>query len=412
MEKDRFTFQDAVHMTRPASFAAVCKPVGAACNLVCTYCYYLDKGEPSGLRLSVMDDALLERFVRQHIEANAAPEVTFCWHGGEPLLAGIPFYRRALALQRRYGGGKTIRNTIQTNGTLVDDAWSRFFAGEGFLVGLSLDGPEEVHDAFRRTADGRSSFGGAMQALELFLRNGVAFNTLSVVSRRSEGRGAAIYAFLRDAGSRYMQFLPAADYVVKLSDAGRPAVMLPSAPGARPAPWSVSDEGYGRFLCEVFDAWVVADVGQRFVQLFDAVLAQWCGEQPGVCALCETCGEAPVVERNGDVYACDHYVWPVWRMGNLTQTSLAEMFGSEDRRRFALDKRNDLSGECLRCSYYVLCRGGCPGQRVQGRHLLCEGLRLFFEHSAPYMQGMRDLLVRRLSPAWIMPWARKRLERR
>lgn len=403
-------------MTRPAAFTAVCKPVGAACNLACTYCYYRNKGPAAGGGVSVMDDGLLERFVRQYIEANAAPEVTFCWHGGEPLLAGVPFYQRVRTLQRRYGAGKTIRNTIQTNGTLVDGTWSRFLADEGFLVGLSLDGPAEVHDAFRRTADGRSSFGGALRALELFARDGVAFNTLSVVSRRSEGRGAEIYAFLRDAGSRYMQFLPAADYVVdgaaEHSRVAHPTVVLPGAEGAYPAAWSVTAEGYGRFLCEVFDAWVTADVGQRFVPFFDAVLAQWCGEQPGICAVCETCGEALAVERNGDVYVCDQYVHPSYRLGNLAQTGLAELFGSEARLHFALAKRNDLSRACFRCPHYVLCRGGCPRQRSQGRHLLCAGLQLFFEHSAPYMQCMRGLLARRLPPAWVMPWAQRRMGRK
>ena len=316
--KDIFTFRDAEKQTGPVAFSTMLKPAGSACNLDCHYCYYLDKAVQYGGRQAVMPDELLERYIRQYIEANDVPTVTFCWHGGEPLLLGIDFYRRALALQQKYADGKRIENTLQTNGTLIDEAWCDLFAANNFLVGLSLDGPEDLHDAFRRTKGGRPTFRRVMQTVEMFRARGVEYNTLSVVNRLSEGRGAEIYRFFRDTvRSRYMQFLPAVEHVVDVEGFHRPLIVSPEREGARLAEWSVTADGYGQFLCDVFDEWVVGDVGQVFVQMFDATLAQWCGVQPGVCSMGETCGDALVVEHNGDVYSCDHFVYPPFG-GNLS----------------------------------------------------------------------------------------------
>ena len=316
--KDIFTFRDAEKQTGPVAFSTMLKPAGSACNLDCHYCYYLNKAVQYGGRQAVMPDELLERYIRQYIEANDVPTVTFCWHGGESLLLGIDFYRRALALQQKYADGKRIENTLQTNGTLIDEAWCDLFAANNFLVGLSLDGPEDLHDAFRRTKGGRPTFRRVMQTVEMFRARGVEYNTLSVVNRLSEGRGAEIYRFFRDTvRSRYMQFLPAVEHVVDVEGFHRPLIVSPEREGARLAEWSVTADGYGQFLCDVFDEWVVGDVGQVFVQMFDATLAQWCGVQPGVCSMGETCGDALVVEHNGDVYSCDHFVYPeatsAWR---------------------------------------------------------------------------------------------------
>ena len=321
--KDIFTFRDAEKQAGPVAFSTMLKPAGSACNLDCHYCYYLDKAVQYGGRQAVMSDELLELYVKQYIEANEVPTVQFCWHGGEPLLLGVDFYRRAMGFQRKYADGKRIENTLQTNGTLVDEALCDLFAGNNFLVGISLDGPQDIHDAFRLTKGGKPTFERVMRTIEMFQRSGVEYNTLSVVNKLCEGRGGEIYRFFRDeVHSRFMQFLPAVEHVVDKPGHHRPLIVPPGHEGARLAGWSVSAEGYGHFLCDVFDEWVVSDVGRCFVQLFDASLAQWCGVQPGVCSMGETCGDALVVEHNGDVYSCDHFVYPEYRLGNIRETPL------------------------------------------------------------------------------------------
>ncbi len=414
--KDIFTFRDAQKQAGPVAFATMLKPAGSTCNLDCSYCYYLDKAVQYGGREAVMPDELLERYIMQYIGANEVPTVQFCWHGGEPLLLGVKFYEKAVALQRKYAGGKRIENTLQTNGTLVDERWCAFFAEHKFLVGISLDGPQDIHDAFRMTKGGRPTFERVMRSIELFGQYGVEFNTLSVVSRLCEGRGAEIYRFFRDTvRSRYMQFLPAVEHVVDIPGARRPLIAAPEREGARLAEWSVTAKGYGDFLCDVFDQWVVSDVGRCYVQLFDATLAQWCGVQPGVCSMGETCGDALVVEHNGDVYSCDHFVYPEYRLGNIRETTLAEIYRSKRRRDFGIAKRNALPAECLRCKYYFACRGECPKHRFETgadgcrKNSLCEGLQHWFRHSEPYMEYMRDLLARQQAPAWVMPFARRRM---
>nr|WP_290015609.1 anaerobic sulfatase-maturation protein [uncultured Alistipes sp.] len=414
--KDIFTFRDAEKQAGPVAFTTMLKPAGSACNLDCRYCYYLDKAAQYGGRQAVMSDELLELYVRQYIQANEVPTVQFCWHGGEPLLLGLDFYRKAVALQRRYADGKHIENTLQTNGVLLDEAWAEFFAANAFLVGVSLDGPEEIHDAFRTTKGGAPTFGQVMRAVGLLRDFGVEYNTLSVVNRMCEGRGAEIYRFFRDTvGSRYMQFLPAVEHVVDRPGMRRPAIVSPEHEGARLAEWSVTAKGYGDFLCDVFDRWVVSDVGQCYVQLFEATLAQWCGVPPGVCSMGETCGDALVVEHNGDVYSCDHFVYPEYRLGNIRDTPLSEIYRSRKRRDFGLAKRNALPAECLRCNYYFACRGECPKHRFETgadgcrKNSLCEGLLQYFRHAEPYMDYMRGLLGRNQPPAWVMPFARQRM---
>lgn len=413
--KNLFTFQDAVKQTGPVAFTTMLKPAGSACNLDCTYCYYLDKAAQYGGRQAVMSDQLLEEYVRQYIGANALDEVTFCWHGGEPLLLGLDFYRRALDLQRRYADGKRIVNTLQTNGMLVDESWCRFFAENQFLIGLSLDGPQAIHDAMRRTRQAEPTFDRVMQTVAMFRQHGVEFNTLSVVSKLSEGYGGEIYEFFKSIGSHYMQFLPAVEHVIDLPGGRRPVIVDPEREGSRLAPWSVSAKGYGEFLNDVFDRWVVTDVGHYFVQIFDATLAQWCGVQPGLCALCETCGDALVVEHNGDVFSCDHFVYPEHKLGNILETSLAAIYRSRSRIDFGLAKRNGLPAECLRCRYYFACRGECPKHRFEAtadggrKNVLCEGFKRYFAHTEPYMIYMRDLLAQQAPPSLVMPWARQRM---
>lgn len=414
--KEIFTFHDAQKQAGPVAFSTMLKPAGSACNLACGYCYYLDKAVQYGGHQAVMSDELLALYVRQYIEANDVGDVTFCWHGGEPLLVGLDFYRKAMALQRRYANGKQIHNTLQTNGLLVDKAWCELFAENRFLIGVSLDGPEDIHDRFRLTRGGAGTFTQVMACIAMLRQSGVEYNTLSVVSRLCEGRGAEIYDFLRNqVQSHYMQFLPAVEHVVSKPGLGRPLIVAPERAGAQLAEWSVTGVGYGDFLCAVFDQWVVSDVGRYFVQLFDATLAQWCGVPPGVCSMGETCGEGLVVEHNGDVYSCDHFVYPDHKLGNIRDTPLAEIYRSRQRVDFGLAKRNALPAECLACDYYFACRGECPKHRFEiGRdgcrkNSLCEGLFRYFRHSAPYMEQMRDLLAQQHSPAEVMSFARRRM---
>lgn len=415
-DKKIFTLADAQRISGPRTFSTMLKPAGSTCNLDCSYCYYLDKALQYGGRQAAMGEELLERYVKDYIESNEEGVVSFCWHGGEPTLLGLDYFRKAVAFQKKYASGKKIENSIQTNGTTIDEEWCRFFASEGFLVGVSLDGPRDIHDAFRLDKGGRPSFERVMRTIAMFRRHGVEFNTLSVVNSRSEGRGAEIYRFLRDvAGSRYMQFLPAVEHTITKEGLKRPVIVSPSTPGAALAPWSISARGYGRLLCDIFDLWVRSDVGSSFVQIFDSTLALWCGVPPGVCSLAETCGDALVVEHNGDVYPCDHFVYPEHLLGNIAKDSLADIYDSPQRLRFGLEKRNGLPEECLACKFYFACHGECPKHRFEtaadgGRkNALCEGLKMYFSHVAPYMDYMKDRLLAGQPPAWVMSAVKKGL---
>ena len=413
-QKPIFTLQDAQKITGPASFMTMLKPAGSTCNLDCSYCYYLDKAIQYGGHQAVMSRDLLEEYVRQYIESNDTDTVTFCWHGGEPTLLGVDYYRQALLFQQKYAAGRRIENTLQTNGTLIDDRWCDFFAENHFLVGVSMDGPKDVHDTFRHDKGGRPTFDRVMAAIRLMRRHGVEFNTLSVVNKRCEGRGAEIYRFFREiVHSRYMQFLPAVEHVVRRPGRARPVIVSPETAGAELAPWSVSAAGYGKFLCDIFDVWVREDVGNVYVQMFDATLAQWCGLPPGVCSMGETCGDALVVEHNGDVYSCDHFVYPEYLLGNIRQTPLREIYDSQQRIRFGLAKRNALPAECLDCRFYFACHGECPKHRFETgadgsrKNSLCAGLKAYFAHVAPYMDFMKERLINDQPPSWVMEFAKR-----
>jgi uncharacterized protein len=410
------TLDDAVKSTAPAAFSSMVKPVGAACNLSCSYCYYLDKAYYYGKKLNVMSAGILEKYIQQYIEANKIPEITFVWHGGEPLLAGIDFYKKAVSLQRKYAAGKKIINTIQTNGLLLTAEWCRFFHDNNFLVGVSVDGPEDIHDAYRRNRSGAPSFSKVMHAVAQLHQYKVEFNTLTVVTNLSEGRGREIYRFLKSLGSRYMQFLPVVEYQSESGRKGGKVIVKPGTEVSSAAPWNVSATGYGRFLTDIFDDWVISDVGQYFVQAFDMALAQWAGVRPGLCVYCETCGDALAVEYNGDVYSCDHFVYPEFRLGNLAETSLGDMYRSIRQFEFGVNKRNSLPAYCLRCQYHFACRGECPKHRFiktpsgePGLNALCEGFKQYYAHVEPYMLYMSNLLMQKQPPALVMEWARARM---
>lgn len=408
------TFEDAVRLTGPMAFNIMLKPVGSLCNLKCEYCYYLDKAGIYGGREPRMDETMLEHFIRQYIQANDVREVTFNWHGGEPLLMGMDFYKKALEYERKYADGKMISNTIQTNGILLDQEWCAFLRNNDFLVGISIDGPEDVHDEYRRDKGGAPTFARVMRGIENAYRYGVRYNTMTTVNNASEGRGLEVYRFLKSIGSRYMQFMPVVEHIDK---DGR--IAEPSAEDASVAPWSVGSEAYGSFLCQIFDYWVCNDVGRYFVGQFDAALACWCGVPPGICAYAETCGGNSVVEHNGDLYPCDHFVYPQFRIGNVMNQSLRELMTSPEQIRFGISKRNGLPDDCLKCRWFFACHGECPKHRFcktgsgePGLSILCEGHKLYFSHIAPYMEKMKALLHERKSPSGVMLWAREQAESR
>ena len=391
--KDTLTLQDAVKITGPQAFNIMIKPVGSLCNLKCHYCYYLDKAEIYGGKEPRMSEQMLEHFIKEYIAANDVRDVFFNWHGGEPLLAGLDFYRKAMAFQKKYADGKHIHNTLQTNATLITREWAEFFRANNFLIGVSLDGPQNVHDRYRGGKGGASVFDRVVKGIMELYRAGVQYNVMATVNRQSEGRGLEIYQFLKSAGTRFIQFMP----VLEHTKDG--LIVDPQVQGARIAPWSVSPEGYGRFLCDIFDYWVRNDVGKVFVNQFDAVLACWCGAQPGICALAQTCGGNSIIEHNGDLYPCDHFVYEGYKIGNVLETDLRTLMNSTRQVRFGLDKRNALPDDCIKCQWFFTCHGECPKHRFNttdkgetGLNALCKGYKLFFAHVAPYMDKMKSLL--------------------
>ena len=388
-----FSYEDIIKRNERRGFTSMVKPVGSLCNMRCKYCYYLDKAALYNNHQPQMDDALLENYIRANIEGNNSPVIAFAWHGGEPLLAGKEFLRKAVALQQKYGEGRTIENSIQTNGLLIDDEWCQIFRDNNFLVGVSIDGPESIHDAHRVDAGGQPTFARVMKGIERLYRNRVEYNTLTTINIHSEGRGAEVYNFLRQI-SVFMQFLPVAELLCD----GR--VQSPENEGADIAPWSVSAKGFGQFMCDVFDIWVKNDVGRRYVQLFDATLALMVGVQPSVCSLCETCGSGLTVEHNGDVYCCDHFVYPEYKIGNIHTDHLADLAYCDRQFEFGVAKRSLLPRECRHCKFYNLCHGECPKHRFiadntgeYGKNYLCEGYRMFYEHTESAMKQMKDLIL-------------------
>ncbi len=388
------------------------KPVGAACNLRCDYCYYLEKQHlyDKDAGRAVLPDDLLERFVREYIESQTTEEVLFAWHGGEPLLRPLAFYEKVVSLQRRYARGRRIANCLQTNGTLVDDRWAAFFRDHGWLVGVSIDGPEALHDAYRHTRGGGPTWRGVMQGIERLERHGVAWNALAVANRLNADHPQAFYRFFKAIGCRYIQITPVVERVCPHAD-GRQWASL--AEHGEVAPFSVGPRQWGDFLCAIFDEWVRHDVGQYFVNVFDATLANWVGVAPGLCTMASHCGHAGVMEHNGDVYACDHFVFPEYRLGNLRQQSLVEMMYGERQRRFSRLKAGGLPTQCRQCAWLKACHGECPRNRFAttasgepGLNYLCEGYRHFFSHAAPYMDAMARLLAQQRPPADVMDMVR------
>jgi uncharacterized protein len=385
----------------PPAFHIMLKPRGAICNLDCKYCYFLAKEMMYPGSRFRMADALLEEYTRQYIEAQRVPEVTFGWQGGEPTLMGLDFFRRAVAYQQKYAPpGTRIINAFQTNGTLLDDEWCRFFKEHDFLVGLSIDGPQALHDFYRVDKGGQPTFGKVMRALELLQKHGVEYNTLTTLHAANVGHPLAVYRFLRDeVGTQFMQFIP---IVERDNETGYQE-------GDRATDRSLTGKQYGDFLIAIFDEWVRRDVGRIFVQIFDVALAAWIGEPPGLCIFSETCGNALALEHNGDLFSCDHFVEPKYKLGNIQEIPLLDLVGLPEQIQFGRDKRDTLPRYCRECEVRFVCNGGCPKDRFittpegePGLNYLCEGFRAFFNHIDRPMRMMAAELRARRPPANIM----------
>ena len=386
-------------------FSVMAKPVGSACNLRCKYCYYLEKGKFYKTGDShLMNDESLENFIHQYISSQPTKSVVFNWHGGEALIRPLNFYKRVIELELKYGEGREITNTIQTNATLLSDEWCEFFKSYNWLVGVSIDGPKHLHDIYRKRQNGESSFQDVMEGIDLLNRHRVDWNVLATVNAANVDYPVETYNFLKDLGTPFIQFTPVVERIKKdgmLAHQNDENIKL--------ADFSIKPVQWGNFMCRVFDEWVKKDVGTVFVQLFDATLANKMGVQSPVCTMAEECGSALAVEFNGDVYSCDHFVFPRYRLGNIYKKPLWQMAMGEEQKRFSRKKKDSLPRKCRECEFLWACHGECPRNRFiktseKGRYLnyLCEGYRMFFQHVSPAMDFMKRELNAGRPPANIM----------
>lgn len=385
------------------------KPAGAHCNLACKYCYYLEKNKlyPTAQR-HLMSDEMLEQFTREYIEAQTMNQVLFTWHGGEPLLRSIDFYRKALSLQQKYAGGRRIDNVIQTNGTLLTDEWCEFFAQNHWLVGISIDGPQPDHDHYRLTAAGKPSWKKVMQGIKLLKKHGVEWNAMAVVNTYNANHPLEFYRFFKENGCQFLQFTPIVERLTRHED-GRTLASLADKDEISLIEASVAPEQWGYFLCAIFDEWVRKDVGKIFVEIFDCTLANWMGISPGICAYSKECGHAGVMEHNGDVYSCDHFVFPEYKLGNIRDHSLIDMLYGEQQQEFSRLKHSSLPRQCKECDMEFACHGECPKNRFMkdkygdsGLNYLCPGYYHYYQHVAPYMDYMKQELMSQRPPSNIM----------
>ena len=405
--------------TLSRGFNVLTKPIGPICNLGCKYCFYLEKEllYPINPRPSdwILPENILEEYIRQYIESQPDPVVTFGWQGGEPTLVGVDYFRKIVALQQKYANGKKMENTLQTNGMLLDDEWCEFLATNRFLIGLSVDGPKHLHDRYRVDKGGTPSFDKVMQSVGYLKKHGVEFNTLTVVQRDNSQHPLEVYRFLRDIGHTFLQFIPIVERIATENTSNGMALISPRSgvPG-QVTEWSVKPQQYGKFLCAVFDEWVRNDVGKTFVQLFDVTLAAWVGLEPALCVFQHTCGSSVVLEHNGDLYSCDHFVYPEYRLGNIMERPLADLLSSDQQTRFGKDKLDQLPRSCRECNVRFVCSGECPKHRFarsadgeDNLNYLCPAYKLFFTHVAPCMEFMASELRAKRPPANVMSWMKQ-----
>ncbi len=390
------------------------KPAGSLCNLACNYCYYTEKSKLYKQNPKhIMSDELLEKFIKEYIECQTTPQIMFTWHGGETLMRPLDFYKKVVKLQQQYGRGRQIENSIQTNGTLLTDEWCRFFHDQNWLVGLSIDGPQEFHDEYRRSRSGKPSFKQVMKGIQLLNKHQVEWNAMAVVNDFNGDYPLDFYHFFKEINCHYIQFTPIVERIYKHPD-GRILASPSEGTKAELADFSVTPEQWGNFLCTIFDEWVRQDVGEYFIQIFDATLANWMGVMSSLCSMSETCGHAGVMEFNGDVYSCDHFVFPEYKLGNIYEKTLLEMMYSERQLKFGEAKKSTLPTQCRECEFNFACHGECPKNRFckttsgeSGLNYLCKGYYQFYKHVAPYMDFMKEELKNERPPANVMEWIRQ-----
>lgn len=410
MKKPGFTSKNFVMGFQPKPYSLITKPIGSLCNLNCTYCYYLEKHHLyNNIKNTRMSDDILELFIHQYIESQPVPEVNFVWQGGEPCLMGIDFYKKAISFQKKYATGKKIHNAFQTNGLLLNEDWCRFFYDHEFLVGISLDGPKELHDKYRISHDKSPSFEKVFRGIELLKKFKVEFNTLTVINNYNVDFPLEIYRFLKSVGSHFIQFIPVVERISKTKSTEMKLLTNEQHEDAVVTDWSVNALKYGEFLTIIFNEWVKKDVGQYFIQMFEATLANWVGVPPGVCVMARTCGNAGIIEHNGDVYSCDHFVFPEYYLGNIKNENLETMMNSVSQQLFGNNKLSKLPQQCKECTFLNKCWGECPKNRIlttkqgeYGLNYLCEGLMFYFSHVTPAMEFMANEIKNQRSPANIM----------
>ncbi len=404
------------HQKNPTAFQVIAKPIGPICNMDCIYCFYLKKENLyPGNNDYRMSPEILESFIRQAIEEQDLPQINFVWQGGEPTLIGVDFFKRVVTFQNKYANGKSISNGFQTNGILIDAKWCDFFKENNFLIGISIDGPEELHNHYRLTKGGKPTFNKVMQGMELLKKYQVDFNTMTVVHRNNGDFPLEIYHFLKKYGSGFMQFIPIVERSSNNKNEDSDLIIEPDMKNGIVTDWSVLPEQYGDFLIDIFNEWIKADVGKIYVQLFDVALEAWYGIQPSLCIFRENCGKALAMEHNGDLYSCDHFVYPKNKLGNIMKRSLLEMVQSDQQLKFGNDKFSSLPNDCTECEVRFACNGECPKNRFikapkgdPGLNYLCAGYKKFFNHINPYMKYMANELFNSRPPANVMTWAKEK----
>ena len=388
------------------SFNIIAKPIGAICNINCQYCFYLEKEKlyPSENNW-IMTDEVLEKFTRQYIEHQNSETINFVWQGGEPGLAGIDFYKKAVQYQKKYANEKKIENSFQTNGIFLDDTWCKFFADNNFLVGISIDGPKNLNDKYRIDRKGNSTFDAVIKGINSLLKYSVDFNTLTVVSRTNSYHPLEVYNFLKEVGSKFIQFIPAVEKINTKNSKYNSYLDLPVTG------WSIEPLQYGNFLCEIFDEWIKKDVGEYFIQTFDVALERWCNMPSSLCIFAETCGDALAIEHNGDLYSCDHFVNQENLLGNIKNQPMSSLINSDHQIKFGCDKNELLPNYCKQCEFKFACNGGCPKDRFikspegeDGLNYLCQGYKKFFSHISPSMNFMKNELAHTQPPSNVMRW--------
>jgi len=410
-------FPDECVSMSTSNFQVMAKPIGPICNLDCKYCFYLEKESLYPLvEKWAMDPDVLESYIRQYIEAQDTPQIAFAWQGGEPTLLGVDYFRHVVELEKKYANGKQISNAFQTNGVLLNDEWAELFLENRFLVGISIDGPRELHDAYRVDKSGQPTFDRVLRGIDVLKRRQVEFNTLTTVHRANADEPLEVYRFLKAHGSGFMQFIPIVERVAQQVTKDGLRLIAPDFSGAaQVSPWSVEPRQFGRFLCAIFDEWVRKDVSRRFVQLFDVSLELWSGMEASLCVFRKTCGAALAIEHSGDLYSCDHFVYPENRLGNIMESPLAALAGSAQQQRFGDAKESTLPRYCRECDVRFACNGECPKHRFTttpdgepGLNYLCAGYKMFFHHIDPYMCFMAAELAAQRPPANVMRWAAER----